>query len=167
MLQNFATCNICQSEIWPWSSEPGTVKEENSLQHTAIYPWTDNTNTDIPPDDPYQFEKYIQNQKSPEKKIELLSKALRRQIERTIYIDNTCRQMVSDKVISNKIRDIMKDKILKLEEENGSLYRMIQKNSPQHLVTNNPQTTNMASTRTTRRNTEKALYSECMKQTSR
>jgi len=163
MSQNVCMCNVCQSEIWPWSSEPNIIEDENGLQHIAMYQWTDNSNTKIPPDDPYQFEKNMRDLKSPEKQLELLSKALYHQIERTKYIDNTCKQMLDDKVMSNKVLDEMKNRILKLEKENDLLRNLLQKGNPQHLEITNPQT----STRTIQRNKEQALYRECMKETCR
>jgi len=151
-LQIFSMCNVCQSELWPWRSEPDAVEEETRLHSIAIYPWTENSHTDIPPDDPFQFEKYIRDQKCPEKKAELLSKALHHQIERTNYIDNTCKQMISDKVISNQIRDMMRDKILELENENDLLRKLLQ-----HLKMTN----DLAS----QRKKEQALYRACLDET--
>ena len=159
MSQNLCLCNVCQSEIWPWSSEPGTVEDENGLQHNEIYPWTAN----IPFDDPLRFEKYIQDLKSPEKQVEQLSKALHNQIERTKSIDNTCKQMMSDKVMSKKVLDVMRDRILELEKENDFLCKLLQNKNPQHLKITNPQT----STKTNQRTKEQALYRECMKETRR
>ena len=137
--------DVCQSEVWPWRSEPDAVDEES----IAIYPWTGNS-----PDDPFEFEKYIRDQTCPahkgspcgEKKVELLSKALHHQIERTNDIDNTCKLMISDKVISDQIRDMMREKILALENENDLLRK--------HLKMTN----DLAS----QRNKEQALYRACL-----
>jgi len=157
MSQNLCVCNVCQSEIWPWSSEPDTVEDKNGQQHTEIYPWTAN----IPFDDPVQFKKYIQDLKSPEKQVELLSKALYNQIEQTNSINNTCKQMTSDRVITNQVLDVMKHTILKLEKENDYLHRLLQDKNPQRVQMTNPQT----SMRTNNTNQEQMLFHECMKKT--
>ena len=137
MSKIFSMSDVCQSEVWPWRSEPDAFDEES----IAIYPWTGNS-----PDDPFEFEKYIRDQTCPEKKVELLSDALHHQIERTNDIDNTCKLMISDKVISDQIRDMMREKILALENENDLLRK--------HLKMTN----DLAS----QRNKEQALYRACM-----
>jgi len=164
MSNKFCICNVCQSEIWPWSSQSETAEEENSLQNIAMYRWTDNSNTEIPPDDPYQFEKNIQDEKSPEKRVERLSKALYHQIERTNYIQRTCQQLQNDQVMSNKIRDNMRDRILGLEKQNDVLCKLLENKNSQHLEIINPQKTNLASTNINKRNKENSLYRECIRE---
>jgi hypothetical protein len=58
------------------------------MHNIEMYQWAGNSNKYIPPDDPYQFEKYLQNHASPEKQIEEISKALYHQSEMPLYQSN-------------------------------------------------------------------------------
>jgi small-conductance mechanosensitive channel len=159
MSNTLCTCNVCQTEVWPWSSEPTLVEPETNMHNIAMYPWAGNSNKDIPPDDPYQFEKYLQNHASPENKIEELSKALYHQIERTKYVTNTCTQMINDKVISDQIRNNMKHKIIELESKNVLLSKLLDdKNSHKQ---------NLQSIQTDRNHRLQELYLECQHEISR
>jgi arginine deiminase len=137
------------------------------MHNIAMYPWADNSNKNIPPDDPYQFENFIQNLESPEQRIDELSKALYHQIERTKYVTNTCTQMINDKVISDKIRNIMKDKIVKLEEKNTLLSKLLDEKKSQDFEVIDSQKENRDSIKTDKKQRQQALYRECQEMISR
>jgi len=151
MSQKLCARDVRQAEFWPWSSSSEKVDDES----------------DIPFHDPFLFNEYIQDQTSPEKTFELLARALHIQTEKTMYFEKKCNDIMSDLIISSKVKDIVQKKILELVKENDELREKLHNKTPQHLGISRTQTTTLASPGAAQRKLEQQLFEECKLHTYR
>jgi len=145
MSQKLCARDVRQAEFWPWSSSSEKVDDES----------------DVPFNDPVLFEKYIEDQTSPEKTFQLLARALHIQTERRKYFENKCNDVMGDQLVASRAQDIVKKRILELVRENDLLREMLQNKNPQHLGISHTQATTLASQRAAQKKIEQELFKQC------
>ena len=145
MSQKLCARDVRQAEFWPWRSSTEKVDDES----------------DVPFHDPFEFDKYIRDQASPEKTFQLLARALHIQTEKTMYFEKKCNEIMSDQLVAGKAQDIVKKEFLELVRENDELREMLHNKTPQHLGISRTQTTTLASPGAAQRKREQQLFEEC------